>query len=117
MGEVGSLLPPLSISMHTFVPSTPNSLGEEKKHLCHLHVCLAPFLFSVQKFSLFFRGGGVDEVVRKLETEPPTVEVSQPSILWCVDFGNGQGFEGGCWCCGTDETEFEQSCVQHCRED
>lgn len=38
------------------------------------------FLFSGQKFSLFFGGGGVAEVVRKLETEPPTVEVSQPGI-------------------------------------
>lgn len=38
------------------------------------------FLLSGHKFSLFFRGGGVAEVVRKLETEPPTVEVSQPGI-------------------------------------
>lgn len=47
------------------------------------------------------------EVVRKLETEPPTVEVSQPSIYWCVDFGNGRvlgvGGEGECWCLGTNE--------------
>ena len=38
------------------------------------------FLLSGHKFSLFFRGGGVAEVVRKLETDPPTVEVSQPGI-------------------------------------
>lgn len=29
-------------------------------------------------------------MVRKLETEPPTVEVSQPGIWCCVDFGNGK---------------------------
>lgn len=69
--------------MHTFVPLTLSNL---EKCLCHLHVlvaiffCLFVFLFSGQKFSLFLGGGGVAEVVRKLETEPPTVEVSQPGI-------------------------------------
>lgn len=36
--------------------------------------------FLDKSFHLFFQGGGVAELVRKLETEPPTVEVSQPSI-------------------------------------
>lgn len=35
------------------------------------------------------------EMVRKLETEPPTVEVSQPGIRCCVDFGNGKNL--GLW--------------------
>lgn len=30
------------------------------------------------------------EMVRKWETEPPTVEVSQPGIWCCVDFGTGK---------------------------
>lgn len=33
---------------------------------------------------IFLYGGGEVEVVRKLETEPPTVEVSQPSSVVCV---------------------------------
>lgn len=35
------------------------------------------------------------EMVRKLETEPPTVEVSQPGIWCCVDFGNDKNL--GLW--------------------
>lgn len=35
------------------------------------------------------------EAVRKLETEPPTVEVSQPGIWCCVDFGNAKDL--GLW--------------------
>lgn len=51
------------------------ALSNLEKWIFLLHWLLT--FFSGQKFSLFFQGGGV---VRKLETEPPTVEVSQPGI-------------------------------------
>ena len=49
-------------------------------NICFVLFCFFFVLVSGHKFSLFFGGGGVAEVVRKLETEPPTVEVSQPGI-------------------------------------
>jgi len=84
VGEACLVLPhisPLSIYMHAFVPLTLSIL---EKCVSLLHVWLATFCFLdkgfVFFFPLFFQGGGVAELVRKLETEPPTVEVSQPSI-------------------------------------
>lgn len=78
VGEGALVLPHVSFLLF-FVPLTLSNVEKKPLSFCMsgLHLC---FLFSGQKFSLFFGGGGVAEVVRKLETEPPTVEVSQPGI-------------------------------------